>query len=60
MMAKPDPEFLTRDAIQIIVSLDAAHSMTALPVDAPVVHVSSDQGGTGTDGASRAPSVYEE
>ena len=46
--------------IPIVVSLDAAHSMIALPVEAPVFHVRSDHGVTGTDGAPGEPHVYEE
>jgi hypothetical protein len=60
MIARPDSELRSHDAIQIIVSLDAAHSMIALPVEAPAFHVGSDRGGTGADGVSRTPSVYEE
>lgn len=60
MIARPDPELRTRDSISIVVSLDAAHSMIALPVEAPVFHVSGDHGVTGTDGASGDPCVYEE
>jgi len=47
-------------SISIVVSLDAAHSMIALPVEAPVFHVRGDHGVTGTDGAPREARVYEE
>src|SRR5205809_923008 len=40
MMTRFDPERRTRDPIPIVVSLDAAHSMIALPVEAPVFQVS--------------------
>ena len=43
-----------------VVSLDAAHSMIALPVEAPVFQVRGDHGVTGTDGAPGEPRVYEE
>lgn len=42
MIVKPDPglpESQTPDSISIVVSLDAAHSMIALPVEAPLSHV---------------------
>ena len=60
MITRPDPELRTRDSIQIVVSLDAAHSMIALPVEAPVFHVRGDQAVTGTDGAPGEPRVHEE
>jgi len=47
-------------SIPIVVSLDAAHSMIALPVEAPVLHVRGDHRVTGTDGAPGARRVYEE
>ena len=47
-------------SIPIVVSLDAAHSMIALPVEAPVFHVRGDHRVTGTDGAPGARRVYEE
>ena len=47
-------------SIPIVVSLDAAHSMIALPADAPVSHARGDHGVIGTDGAAEKPRVYEE
>ena len=60
MITRLDPELRTRDSIPIVVSLDAAHSMIALPVEAPVFHVRGDHDVTGTDGAPGEPRVYEE
>src|SRR5216684_620828 len=61
MMTRPDPELRTHDPIPIVVSLDAAHSMIALPVEAPVFQVRGDHGVTGAaDGASGERCVYEE
>ena len=60
MIARPDPDLRTRNSIQIVVSLDAAHSMIALPVEAPVFHVRGDHAVTGTDGAPGEPRVHEE
>ncbi len=60
MVVRPDLELRTRDSIPIVVSLDAAHSMIALPVEAPVVHVRGGNAVTGTDGAPGEPRVYEE
>jgi hypothetical protein len=60
MVVRPDLELRTRDSIPIVVSLDAAHSMIALPVEAPVVHVRGGHAVTGTDGAPGEPRVYEE
>ena len=60
MIARPDPDLRTRNSIQIVVSLDAAHSMIALPVEAPVFHVRGDHSVTGTKGAPGEPRVYEE
>ena len=59
-MTRPDPELRTCDPIPIVVSLDAAHSMIALPVEAPVSHVNGDHSGTGTDDARGESRVYEE
>ena len=47
-------------SIPIVVSLDAAHSMIALPAEAPVFHVRGDHAVTRTDGAPGEPRVYEE
>jgi Protein of unknown function (DUF2459) len=60
MVVRPDLELRTRDPIPIVVSLDAAHSMIALPVEVPVVHVRGGHAVTGTDGAPGEPRVYEE
>ena len=60
MITRPDPQLRTRDSIPIVVSLDAAHSMIALPAKAPVFHVRGDHDVTGTNGAPREPRVYEE
>ena len=60
MMTRSDPERRTRDPIPIVVSLDAAHSMIALPVEAPVFQVRGDHGVTGADGAPGERRVYEE
>jgi hypothetical protein len=60
MVVRPDPELQTRDSIPIVVSLDAAHSMIALPVESSVFHVRGDHAVTGTDGAPGEPRVYEE
>jgi hypothetical protein len=60
MMTRYDPERRTRDPIPIVVSLDAAHSMIALPVEAPVFQVRGDHGVTGADGAPGERRVYEE
>ncbi len=57
---KTDLELRTPDSIPIVVSLDAAHSMIALPVEAPVFPVRGDHGITGMDGAPGEPHVYEE
>ena len=47
-------------SIPIVVSLDAAHSMIALPVEAPEFHVTGDHGFTVTDGVPGEARVYEE
>jgi len=60
MVVRPDPELQTRDFIPIVVSLDAAHSMIALPVETPVFHVKGDHAVTGADGAPGETRVYEE
>jgi hypothetical protein len=59
MIARLYPDLRTRYFIPIVVSLDAAHSMIALPVEAPVRHVEGDHG-LGINGASEEPRVYEE
>jgi uncharacterized protein DUF2459 len=60
MLARFDPTFLTLDSISIVVSLDAAHSMIALPVEAPALCVKGDLGVARTNGAPGDPRVYEE
>jgi uncharacterized protein DUF2459 len=60
MMTRSDPERRTGDPIPIVVSLDAAHSMIALPVEAPVFQIRGDHGVTGADGAPGERPVYEE
>ncbi len=60
MITRPDPELQTHNSVPIVVSLDAAHSMIALPIEGPVFHGRRDHGITGTDGASGEPRVYEE
>ena len=54
MSARPDPD------LTIIVSLDAAHSMIALPIEASLSHAGGDHGVTGRDDAPGEPLVYEE
>jgi len=60
MLERIDPAFPTRDSISIVVSLDAAHSMIALPVEAPVINVSGDHGSARTGGAPEDSLGYEE
>jgi len=60
MIARPNTELLTRNSISIFVSLDAAHSMIALPVEESVSHVRGDHRVAGTDSAPGEPHVYEE
>ena len=60
MLARCDSAFLTLDSIPIVVSLDAAHSMIALPVEAPLLNVSEDHGIARTDCVPGDPRVYEE
>lgn len=62
MITRPDSELRTCNSIPIVVSLDAAHSMIALPVEATAFHVRGDHGIgiAGTDGASGERRVYEE
>ena len=55
MIAKPNPEFRTRNSISIVVSLDVAHSMMALPVEAPLSHARGDYSVAGTEDAPGAP-----
>ena len=51
MIAKPDPKLQTQEVISIVVSLDAAHSMIALPVEVPEAHIRGDEGVAGPDDA---------
>lgn len=60
MIARPDPKLQTQDSISIVVSLDAAHSMIALPVEVPGAQIGGDEGVTGPDDAQGAARVYEE
>ena len=60
MITQPDSELRTQDSIPIVVSLDAAHSMIALPVEAPLFHVGGDHGVSDAHGAPGKPHVYEE
>ena len=63
MIAKPDSELpgpQTPDSISIVVSLDAAHSMIALPVEVPGSDVRGSHSVTGTDGAPEESRAYEE
>lgn len=60
MLERSGPAFLTSDSISIVVSLDAAHSMIALPVEAPVTNVSGDHGSARTGGAPEGSRGYEE
>jgi hypothetical protein len=60
MIARPDPKLQTQDSISIVVSLDAAHSMIALPVEVPGADISGDEGVTGLDDAVGGACVYEE
>ena len=60
MLARFDPAFRVSDSISIVVSIDAAHSMIALPVEAPWLNVSDDHGIARIDGAPGDPRAYEE
>ena len=60
MPARFDSAFLTLDSISIVVSLDAAHSMIALPVEATALNASGAHGMAGTNGVPGDPRVYEE
>ena len=53
MIVSPGPELRTRDSVPIVVSLDAVHSMIALPVR-------GDYAVTEADDAARDPRVFEE
>ncbi|MGH7217702.1 MAG: DUF2459 domain-containing protein [Nitrospiraceae bacterium] len=60
MSARSDPAFRILDSISIVVSLDAAHSMIALPVEASVLYVNDGHGVVGTDDVPGEPRAYEE
>ena len=60
MIARPHSELRTHLSIPIVVSLDAAHSMIALPIEAPVLHVGGNHGFTVMGGAPEEQRVYEE
>jgi hypothetical protein len=53
-MSAPDPD------LTIVVSLDAAHSMIALPIEASLSHAGGDHGVTGRGDARGELRVYEE
>jgi hypothetical protein len=48
------------DSVSIVVSLDAAHSMIALPVEVPVFHVGGNHEISKTDSLPRERPVHEE
>jgi uncharacterized protein DUF2459 len=61
MSARSDPMLWNLDSISIVVSLDAAHSMIALPVEASMLYVNGGHGGVvGTDDVPGEPRAYEE
>lgn len=60
MLARFDPASRAADSISIVVSIDAAHSMIALPVEAPMLCASRDHGIVGTGHSLGKPRVYEE
>jgi Protein of unknown function (DUF2459) len=60
MITRLNPELRMHDSVSIVVSLDAAHSMIALPAKPPVVHVSGHHGVIGINGVLATPCVYEE
>jgi len=60
MIVSPNLERRPCDSVSIVVSLDAAHSMIALPVEAPVFHVGGNHGVTEPDSAPRDRPVHEE
>jgi hypothetical protein len=57
---RSDSELRPCDSISIVVSLDAAHSMIALPVEGRGPRGGGDHDTTGMDEAPGAPRVYEE
>ena len=60
MTTRPDSELRTCNSIPIVVSLDAAHSMIALPVESPGIHGKGDHDAIGTQRVPGEPRVYEE
>lgn len=60
MIARSAPKLQTQDFISIVVSLDAAHSMIALPVEVPEAHIRGGESVTGPDDAPGGAGVYEE
>ena len=60
MMARPEPEYRTRDSVPIVVSLDAAHSMIALPAKPSMFYARGVHVVTRTYGVPGESPVYEE
>src|SRR5262245_53182034 len=60
MLTSPDPDLRIRDSIPIVVSLDAAHSMIALPVEAPVFRARVNHDVTEAESAPKERPVHEE
>ena len=60
MLERSDPVLIARDSISIVVSLDAAHSMIALPVEAPVTNLNGDHGNARIGSASGGSRGFEE
>ena len=60
MIVRPAPKLQPHDSISIFVSIDAAHSMIALPVEVPGAHVRGDACVTKPDDAPGGARVYEE
>ena len=61
MITRPDSELRPCNSIPMVVSLDAAHSMIALPVESPVIHGKGDHDAIRThSSAPGKPRAYEE
>ena len=60
MITRSELELRTSDTVPIVVSLDAAHSMIALPAKPPVFHAGGAHAVTRTDGVPRESPAYEE
>jgi hypothetical protein len=60
MIARLHPDIRTHYSIPIVVSLDAAHSMIALPIEAPALHGNCANGSIDMDNMPGKPRVYEE